>query len=59
IPISDVMSRNPRTIGPGQLAAEAISIMEQHRINQLLVADTEGKLIGAVHIHDLTQAKVI
>lgn len=59
IPISNVMSRNPRTIGPGQLAAEAINIMEQHRINQLLVADTAGKLIGAVHIHDLTQAKVI
>lgn len=59
IPIADVMSRNPRTIGPGQLAAEAISIMEQYRINQLLVADSAGKLIGAVHIHDLTQAKVI
>lgn len=59
IPISEVMSQNPRTIGPGQLAVEAISIMEQHRINQLLVADANGKLIGALHIHDLTQAKVI
>ncbi|MDL2283951.1 KpsF/GutQ family sugar-phosphate isomerase [Oxalobacter sp. OttesenSCG-928-P03] len=59
IRISEVMSKNPRTIGPGQLAAEAINIMEQYRINQLLVADTNGKLIGAVHIHDLTQAKVI
>ncbi|MCL1886970.1 MAG: KpsF/GutQ family sugar-phosphate isomerase [Betaproteobacteria bacterium] len=59
IPISEVMSRNPRTIGPGQLAAEAINIMEQYRINQLLVADADGKLIGALHIHDLTQAKVI
>ncbi len=59
LPISEVMSRNPRTIGPGQLAAEAINIMEQHRINQLLVADINGKLIGAVHIHDLTQAKVV
>ncbi|MCM1128884.1 MAG: KpsF/GutQ family sugar-phosphate isomerase [Alistipes senegalensis] len=59
IPISDVMSRNPRTIGPEKLAAEAVNLMEQHRINQLLVADSQGKLIGAVHIHDLTQAKVI
>jgi len=59
ISVSEVMSRNPRTIGPGQLAAEAIGIMEHHRINQLLVADADGKLIGALHIHDLTQAKVI
>lgn len=59
ISISEVMSKNPRTIGPKQLAVEAISIMEQYRINQLLVADTDGKLIGALHIHDLTQAKVI
>lgn len=59
IPISEVMSRHPRTIGPEQLAAEAVSLMEQYRINQLLVADSQGKLIGAVHIHDLTQAKVI
>ncbi|MCM1512166.1 MAG: KpsF/GutQ family sugar-phosphate isomerase [Oxalobacter formigenes] len=59
IPISEVMSRNPRTIGPEKLAAEAVNLMEQHRINQLLVADSQGKLIGAVHIHDLTQAKVI
>lgn len=58
IPISEVMSRNPRTIGPEQLAVEAISTMERYRINQLLVSDESGKLIGAVHIHDLTHAKV-
>ena len=33
--------------------------MEQFRINQLLVADSDGKLVGALHIHDLTRAKVI
>jgi arabinose-5-phosphate isomerase len=33
--------------------------METHRINQLLVTDTQGTLIGALHIHDLTRAKVI
>jgi arabinose-5-phosphate isomerase len=59
IAISEVMSKNPRTIGAGQLATEAINLMEQYRINQLLVADADGKLIGALHIHDLTQAKVI
>ncbi|WP_025915942.1 SIS domain-containing protein [Herminiimonas sp. CN] len=57
--IADVMHANPRTIGPDRLAVEAVEIMEQHRINQLLVADADGVLIGALHIHDLTRAKVI
>lgn len=55
----DVMHANPRTIGPDQLAVEAVEVMEQFRINQLLVADADGKLVGALHIHDLTHAKVI
>ncbi|HVK93441.1 MAG TPA: KpsF/GutQ family sugar-phosphate isomerase [Noviherbaspirillum sp.] len=57
--MADVMHANPRTIGPDQLAVEAVELMEHFRINQLLVADTEGKLVGALHIHDLTRAKVI
>jgi arabinose-5-phosphate isomerase len=57
--ISDVMHANPRTIGPDQLAVEAVELMEKFRINQLLVADAGGKLVGALHIHDLTRAKVI
>lgn len=57
--MADVMHANPRTIGPDQLAVEAVELMEQFRINQLLVADPDGKLVGALHIHDLTRAKVI
>jgi arabinose-5-phosphate isomerase len=57
--IGDVMGKQPRTVRPEQLAVEAVEIMETHRINQLLVADAEGKLVGALHIHDLTRAKVI
>lgn len=57
--IADVMHANPRTIGPDQLAVDAVHMMEQFRINQLLVTDAAGKLIGALHIHDLTRAKVI
>jgi arabinose-5-phosphate isomerase len=33
--------------------------METYRINQLLVVDHQNKLVGALHIHDLTRAKVI
>ena len=57
--IADVMHPDPRTIGPDQLAVDAVHLMEQFRINQLLVADADGKLVGALHIHDLTRAKVI
>ncbi len=57
--IADVMHKNPRRIGPNQLAVEAVGMMEDFRINQLLVADADGKLVGALHIHDLTHAKVI
>ncbi|HYD94266.1 MAG TPA: KpsF/GutQ family sugar-phosphate isomerase [Noviherbaspirillum sp.] len=57
--MADVMHANPRTVQPDQLAVEAVDLMEQFRINQLLVADDDGKLVGALHIHDLTHAKVI
>lgn len=57
--ISEVMGKHPRTIRPEQLAVEAVEVMETHRINQLLVCDAERKLVGALHIHDLTRAKVI
>lgn len=57
--IADVMHANPRSIGPDQLAVDAVHIMEEFRINQLLVSDADGKLVGALHIHDLTRAKVI
>jgi arabinose-5-phosphate isomerase len=57
--IRDVMHANPRTISPEKLAVDAVAVMEQFRINQMLVTDADGKLVGALHIHDLTRAKVI
>lgn len=57
--IDEVMTRDPRTIRPERMAVEAVSIMEEYRINQLLVTDAEDRLTGALHIHDLTVAKVI
>ncbi|QPI51957.1 KpsF/GutQ family sugar-phosphate isomerase [Massilia antarctica] len=59
IAIRDVMHADPRRVGPDQLAVDAVAIMEEFRINQMLVVDTDGKLVGALHIHDLTRAKVI
>lgn len=55
----DVMTGNPRTIEPQSLAAEAVNLMEQHRITALLVVDAQGRLVGALNIHDLLRAGVV
>ncbi|CAH2798484.1 MAG: D-arabinose-5-phosphate isomerase (EC [uncultured Paraburkholderia sp.] len=57
--IDSVMTPSPRTIGPDQLAVEAVELMERHRINQMLVVNEAGKLIGALNMHDLFSKKVI
>ncbi|WP_206997339.1 arabinose 5-phosphate isomerase KdsD [Trinickia mobilis] len=59
LPIAEVMTRAPRTIAPDHLAVEAVELMERHRINQMLVVDEAGKLIGALNMHDLFSKKVI
>ena len=56
---AEVMKRNPRTISPHKLAAEALELMERYKINQLLVATETGELVGALNMHDLFRAKVI
>lgn len=57
-PVTQVMSRNPRTIGPDRLAAESAQMMEEHKISQILVVEN-GVLVGALNTHDLFRAKVI
>jgi len=57
--IAEVMSTAPRTIRPQAMAVEAVEIMESHKVNQLLVVDAGGELVGALNMHDLFLAKVI
>jgi len=59
IEVATVMCRTPRTIGPDRLAVEAVEMMEQYKINQLLVCDAAGRLAGALNMHDLFRAKVV
>ena len=54
-----VMTANPKTIGPRALAAEAVHLMELHRITALPVADAAGTLVGALNVHDLFRARVM
>ncbi|MEZ5566251.1 MAG: KpsF/GutQ family sugar-phosphate isomerase [Gammaproteobacteria bacterium] len=55
----DVMTVNCRTIARGTLAAEAVHLLEQHKINALLVVDDAQRVVGAVNIHDLLRAGVM
>jgi len=57
--VAEVMTHNPLTIGPDKLAAEAVQMMDQHKINGLLVVDTNGRLVGALNMHDLLRAGVV
>ena len=58
-PMSAVMTRNGKTIGPRELAAEAVHLMELHHITALPVADERGRLVGALNVHDLFRAGVM
>ena len=57
--IEDVMTKTPATIGPDEMAVAAAKLIDARMINQLLVVDAAGSLVGALHIHDLMTAKVI
>lgn len=57
--MAEVMTRGPRSIGPHELAAEAVRMMEKHAVNGLLVRDAEGVLVGALNVHDLLRAGVM
>ena len=60
IKVGDVMKKNPTTIGPEKLAAEAAQIFENKSLGgRLLVADASGRLMGAITFHDLLAAGVV
>jgi arabinose-5-phosphate isomerase len=52
-PVREVMTRNPRAVGPATLASQALEFMEQKAIMVLPVVDERGKVQGIVHLHDL------
>ena len=58
-PIRKLMTPDPIRVRPDALAAEAVRIMEERRIGQLLVVDADDTLVGALHFHDLLGAKVV
>ena len=57
--MDEVMTRGGKAIGPKALAAEAVHLMEEHRITALPVVDADGILVGALNVHDLLRAGVM
>ncbi|WP_374642844.1 SIS domain-containing protein [Tabrizicola sp.] len=55
----EVMTRNPRTIGPDALAGEALAVMNDRKITCLLVTgEDKSRAIGILHVHDCLRAGV-
>ncbi|RMA42901.1 KpsF/GutQ family sugar-phosphate isomerase [Rhodophyticola porphyridii] len=54
----DVATRNPRSIGPDMLAAEAMAMMSENKITALFVVDDTGRPIGLLHLHDCLRAGI-
>jgi arabinose-5-phosphate isomerase len=54
----DIMTRNPKTIAPSEMAVHALDIMRRNSITQLVVAENETYL-GILHLHDLVKEGLI
>ncbi|MDR8366618.1 MULTISPECIES: KpsF/GutQ family sugar-phosphate isomerase [Pseudomonas] len=57
--IDEVMTAHGKTARAEMLAAEALKIMEDHKINALVVVDSEDRPVGALNMHDLLRAGVM
>jgi arabinose-5-phosphate isomerase len=57
--VKDLMTSGGVRIQADKLAAEALAIMEERKISALLVTDDDGRLIGALNMHDLLRAGVV
>ncbi len=56
--MDQVMTVGPKSASPTMLAAEAVHLMEKHRITSLVVIDADNKIVGALNVHDLLRAGV-
>lgn len=58
-PVADLMTKNPSTVRAGRLAADALSIFQQHRFDDLVVVNADGTLAGMIDIQDLPKFKIL
>jgi arabinose-5-phosphate isomerase len=57
---AEVMTRDPVTIAPRTLAAQALNVLEQRKITALVVADGQPqRAVGVIHLHDLWRTEMV
>lgn len=56
---ADIMTKDPVAISPKLLAVEALQQMEQRKITALVVVDSQRRVTGVVHLHDLWRTQMI
>ncbi|MDO8953587.1 MAG: KpsF/GutQ family sugar-phosphate isomerase [Gammaproteobacteria bacterium] len=56
--VSEVMTKNPKTIRPNHLAIEALNTMELYKITALVVTDQKNNVMGVLHMHTLLEAGI-
>jgi len=57
---AEVMTRNPATVAPRALAAQALNVLEQRKITALVVAEgIPPRAVGVVHLHDLWRTEMV
>jgi arabinose-5-phosphate isomerase len=59
ITAGSLASRHPKLIGPDELAAKAVEMMERYAITTLVVADNAKRIVGVVHLHDLLKHGIV
>jgi len=55
----EVMTKGPRVIDRGSLAAKALSVMENHSITALIIPDIEDRPMGIIHLHDILKKGIV
>jgi arabinose-5-phosphate isomerase len=57
--VADIMTTSPKTVTPEQLAASAVGVMERYGVMALPVLDSDRRVVGMVHLHDLMRARTV
>jgi len=57
--VSEVMTKNPKSLKKGKLAVEALRILREHKIDEVPIVDEKGRAIGLVDVQDLLRAGLV
>ncbi len=59
VPVAELMTRRPKRIAVGELASEALAVLNQYRIDELPVVDADGRPVGIIDVQDLVGIQAV